>query len=118
MQINRIFYLKEKIKFSDDLKINLRKRERIKIGFNLSCFAYLTIIEILYDKTKNNFEDKKIAFTQFEKLYLANIYKNNINIREKALDICELFLKSQYISTDDKNKIKKYLVRIKNENRF
>ena len=30
MQINRIFYLKEKIKFSDDLKINLRKRERIK----------------------------------------------------------------------------------------
>ena len=48
MQINRIFYLKEKIKFSDDLKINLRKRERIKNGFNLSCFAYLTIIEILY----------------------------------------------------------------------
>ena len=117
MQINRIFYLKEKIKFSDDLKINLRKRERIKNGFNLSCFAYLTIIEILYDKTKNNFEDKKIAFTQFEKLYLANICKKNINIREKALDICELFLKSQYISTDDKNK-KKYLVGIKNENRF
>ena len=39
MQINRIFYLKEKIKFSDDLKINLRKRERIKNGFNFANLA-------------------------------------------------------------------------------
>lgn len=76
--------------------------------------SFWHIIEILYDKTKNNFEDKRIVFSQFEKLYLANICKSNINIRETALNICELFLKSEFISIDDKNKIKKYLERIQN----
>ena len=108
-QINRIFYFKEKVLFSDDPKVNHRRKEQIKDGFNLSCFAYLSIIEILLNKTQNTINDKKIAFTQFEKLFLNNQCKNNLKNREKALYICNLFLQNEYISFEDKRKMDIYL---------
>jgi len=108
-QINRIFYMKEKVMFSDNEKINYRRREQLNYGFNLSCFAYLSIIEILFNKTENTIEDKKIVFTQFEKLFLNNQCKSNLKNREKALSICELFLQSEYISFEDKRKINIFL---------
>ena len=95
--LNRIFYLKEKITFGDNPKINYRKREKLKDFFNLSCFAYLNIIEILFNKTKNTFEDKKIVFSLFENLYLNNLCRKNTKHKEKALIICDLFIKSEYI---------------------
>ena len=108
-QINRIFYIKEKITFTDDPKNNHRKREKLKGGFNLSCFSFLNIIEILFDKTKNSIEDKKIALNLLEKLYFNHQCKSNIKYRDKALNICDLFIKSEYISILNKEKIKKYM---------
>ena len=111
-QIDNIFYMKEKIIFTDIPKVNYRKKEKLKNGFNLSCFAYLNIIEILYDKTNNTNEDKKIPFNLFDKLILKNQCKNNMKIREQALKICELFLNNEYISSKDKEKIKIFFKQI------
>ena len=104
-KIDRIFYLKEKVIFSDDSKKNHRKNERLKEGFNYLCFAYLNYIQFLFDKTKNTVEDKKIAFSQLEKLYLDNLCKSNPNYKKMALNIIDLFLNSEYISLADKKKL-------------
>ena len=108
-KIDRIFYLKEKVIFSDDSKKNHRKNERLKEGFNYLCFAYLNYIQFLLDKTKNTVEDKKIAFSQLEKLYLDNLCKSNPNYKKMALNIIDLFLNSEYISLADKKKIRIFL---------
>jgi glycosyltransferase involved in cell wall biosynthesis len=108
-KINRIFYVKQKIIFSDDEKINHRKQERIVNGFNLSCFASLYYIEILFYHTSDTFEDKKIVFSQFEKLFLQHQCRSNTKNHEKAVKICNLFLENQYISLEDKRKIRNYL---------
>jgi glycosyltransferase involved in cell wall biosynthesis len=108
-KIDRIFYLKEKVIFSDDSKKNHRKNERLKEGFNYLCFAYLNYIQFLFDKTKNTVEDKKIAFSQLEKLYLDNLCKSNPNYKKMALNIIDLFLNSEYISLADKKKIRIFL---------
>lgn len=108
-KIDRIFYLKEKVIFSDDSKKNHRKNERLKEGFNYLCFAYLNYIQFLFDKTKNTVEDKKIAFSQLEKFYLDNLCKSNPNYKKMALNIIDLFLNSEYISLADKKKIRIFL---------
>ena len=108
-KINRIFYVKQKIIFSDDNKINHRKQERLVNGFNLSCFASLYYIEILFYHTLNTLEDKKIVFSQFEKLFLLHQCRSNTQNHEKALQLCNLFLENQYISLDDKRKIRSFL---------
>ena len=108
-KIDRIFYLKEKVIFSDDSKKNHRKNERLKEGFNYLCFAYLNYIQFLFDKTKNTVEDKKIAFSQLEKLYLDNLCKSNPNHKKMALNIIDLFLNSEYISLADKKKNRIFL---------
>ena len=108
-KIDRIFYLKEKVIFSDDSKKNHRKNERLKEGFNYLCFAYLNYIQFLFDKAKNTVEDKKIAFSQLEKLYLDNLCKSNPNYKKMALNIIDLFLNSEYISLADKKKIRIFL---------
>ena len=108
-KIDRIFYLKEKVIFSDDSKKNHRKNERLKEGFNYLCFAYLNYIQFLFDKSKNTVEDKKIAFSQLEKLYLDNLCKSNPNYKKMALNIIDLFLNSEYISLADKKKIRIFL---------
>ena len=108
-KINRIFYVRQKIIFSDDEKINHRKQERIVNGFNLSCFASLYYIEILFYHTSDTFEDKKIVFSQFEKLFLQHQCRSNTKNHEKGVKICNLFLENQYISLEDKRKIRNYL---------
>ena len=108
-KIDRIFYLKEKVIFSDDSKKNHRKNERLKEGFNYLCFAYLNYIQFLFDKTKNTVEDKKIAFSQLEKLYLDNLCKSNPNYKKLALNIIDLVWNSEYISLADKKKIRIFL---------
>ena len=101
--------MKQKIIFSDDNKINHRKQERLVNGFNLSCFASLYYIEILFYHTLNTLEDKKIVFSQFEKLFLLHQCRSNTQNHEKALQLCNLFLENQYISLDDKRKIRNFL---------
>ena len=108
-KINRIFYVKQKIIFTDDSKVNHRKQERIINGFNLSCFASLYYIEILFYHTSDTFEDKKIVFSQFEKLFLQHQCRSNVKNHEKGVQICNLFLENQYISFEDKRKIRNYL---------
>ena len=108
-KINRIFYVKSKIIFSKDEKISYRKQKRIINGFNLSCFAYLNFVEILFYQTSNTFEDKKIAFSQYEKLFLNHQCRSNIENQEKAVNIGNLFLESQYITYEDKRKIRNIL---------
>ena len=108
-KINRIFYVKSKIIFSKDEKISYRKQKRIINGFNLSCFAYLNFVEILFYHTSNTFEDKKIAFSQYEKLFLNHQCRSNIENQEKAVNIGNLFLENQYITYEDKRKIRNIL---------
>lgn len=108
-KINRILYVKQKIIFTDDSKVNHRKQERIINGFNLSCFASLYYIEILFYHTSDTFEDKKIVFSQFEKLFLQHQCRSNAKNHEKGVQICNLFLENQYISFEDKRKIRNYL---------
>ena len=117
-KIDRIFYVKEKLIFSKEEKLNYRKRERLKDGFNLSCFALLNYIEILFNKTKNTTDDKKIAFSQFEQLYISNQCKSNIDNKEKALELCNIFLESEYISFEDKRKIRYFLKQFEQQQHF
>ena len=108
-RINRIFYVVMRSHYNHEPKSEYRNKEKMKNRENLACFAYLNYIEIMYYKTHDTIEDKKIAFYNIERWLLNNHCKNNMENREKAINICKIFLESKYIEEKDKNKIKNFL---------
>ena len=111
-QISRIFYVIVITKFIHNPKVDYRREEKFKDRYNDICGANLNYVEILFEKTKNTIEDKKIPFSQFQTLYMDNECQNNIEFKKKGMDLCNLFLESGYIEEKDKNKIKDFMDRI------
>ena len=111
-QISRIFYVIVITKFIHNPKVDYRREEKFKDRYNDICGANLNYVEILFEKTKNTIEDKKIPFSQFQTLYMDNECQNNIEFKKKGMDLCNLFLESSYIEEKDKNKIKDFMDRI------
>ena len=113
--INRIFYMIVVTKFLHGPKVEYRRKEKNINRDNLACRAYLIFIEIIFDKTENNVEDKKIPFSQLETWYFNNECKYNKFVREMGIQLCKKFLSSVYIEEKDKDKIKSFLVRIESQ---
>ena len=108
-KINRMFYIVVYLRSSTDPKIIYRRKEKNKDVYNLKCNAYLVFIEVIFDKTENNKDDKKIAFEQLAIWYLHNECKNNLIIKERGIEICKKFLDCPFIDENDKNEIKNFL---------
>ena len=107
--IDRIFYILYEGWPKDDEKIRKRnqiKRDNVKLK---SCFSRLNFLEIIFKNTDNTFEDKKIAFSQLEFWYLNSYCKEFKETREKAFETFKIFLGSEFIKEEDKNKIKLFM---------
>ena len=112
-QIDRIFYMIVVTKFNHEPKVEYRRKEKNKDRGYLRCQSYLNFVEIIFDKTKDTFEDKKIPFSQFKNYYLNNECVNSKAIREKGVKLCNLFLDCKFISDRDKSEIKNFLFKMK-----
>ena len=75
----------------------------------MKCISILNYIEILFKNTKNTVNDKKIAFSRLEEIYLKNFCRNNKETRNKAIKVFELFLENEYVSENDKKKIRDFI---------
>ena len=69
--VNRIFYIYCPNRVEND-KIKFKNKIKNENKFKLMCISYLNFLEVLFKNTKNTFDDKKIAFSQLEYLYLNN----------------------------------------------
>lgn len=58
--------------------------------------------------------DKKIPSLELKKYFLKNQCRNNKNIRERAINVLELFLRNDYIGKEIKNEILVFLNKTKN----
>ena len=90
-KINRMFYIVVYLRSSTDPKIIYRRKEKNKDVYNLKCNAYLVFIEVVFDKTENNKDDKKIAFSQLATWYLHNECKNNQLLKKEVLKFVKNF---------------------------
>ena len=114
-EINRIFYMIVVTKFLHGPKVEYRRKEKNIDRDNLACRAYLIFIEIIFDKTENNVEDKKIPFSQLETWYINKHCKYNKFVKEQGIQLCKKFLSSEYIEEKDKDKIKSFLVSLESQ---
>ena len=105
--IDRLFYVLYHSWNKND-KIKFRMEKKFENEYNIRCLSFLNFLEILFKNTKNSFDDKKIAFHELETLYLHNECRNNKNITERAIEVCKLYLDNEFVSKEDKNKIKTF----------
>ena len=61
--VDRIFYICLKTWNIKDPKVKFRTTIKMQDVKNKKCFGFLIFLEIFLEKTKNNFRDKKIAFS-------------------------------------------------------
>ena len=108
-KISGLFYIILHTWNNSDSKVKYRNQFKIENLRNKQCFSYINFLDILFKNTKNNFKDKKIAFSQLEIWYLNNHCRGNIYSRKKAIQVFKLYLNCQYISKNDKRKIKKFI---------
>ena len=83
-------------------------KEKIKEEENLKCFSFLYYSQFLVQNTINTKTDRKLAWYEINN-FLNNGCKNNLNVREEAKRIFDLFLKDEFIEEDLKNKIQNFL---------
>ena len=103
--IDRLFYVLYHSWNKND-KIKFRMEKKFENEYNIRCLSFLNFLEIFIKKTKNTFDDKKIASHELETLYLHNECRYNKNITERAIEVCKLYLDNEFVSKKDKNKIK------------
>ena len=60
-------------------------------------------------KTEDNISDKKIPSFLIKKYLLNHRCRNNSFIKNKAIDVCKLFMKNKYIDLQLKNEINEFL---------
>ena len=60
-------------------------------------------------KTDNTFEDKKFASYAMNIYLLYDSCKKDEDIKKEVNEVCQLFLKSEYIDNKFKDNINKYL---------
>ena len=107
--LNDIFYtvLAWPLEYSERLKfqttIKFRERER------KNCYSFLTAIEALLFLGEND-DDKIIAENWLSALLLNHDKcRNNTDVKNDAIRVCNLFLNNEYISSKTKNEIYLYL---------
>ena len=111
--IDRIFYIKFFGWNKNDTAVKFRLNHKYKDIKDRQCFSLLEFLEIMLNKTKNTFYDKKIAVFCFNKIFLQNLFcKNNAIYRERAKNISQLYLENKYIKDIDKYNISLYLKEI------
>ena len=59
--------------------------------------------------TNNTIRDKQIASYELERLYLNYYCGNNSYIKQKGINVCNLFLRNKYIEDSMKKKINLFL---------
>jgi len=108
--IERIFYICPTFWDNNEPKVKFRNEIKNEERHNKKCFAYLNFLDILFKNTKNTKEDKKIAFSQVKYYYLDIKYcrKNKVT-REKAISIFKLYLENEYVSDEDKKKLRDFI---------
>ena len=106
-QIKRIFYIMLQRPEKNNTKIIFSQDEKKKNREDLSCLAYIKYSEFLLLYTVI---DKKIASFELDEWFLkSNSCRNNLFVREHAINICKLFLQNEYIESDKKKKIQDFL---------
>ena len=105
-QIKRVFYImifwpNEK----NNTKIEFRNNEKQKNKENKQCLSYINYIEFILIKTNNDINDKRIASFELNEWFLKHGCRYNKYIRERAINVVELFLKNDYIEKKIKNEI-------------
>jgi len=93
-------------KYSESLKFqrNIKQSEREK----KSCYSYITFTEVLLKFTENS--DKYIAEKYFLFFFInQKKCRNNKDIKDVALKICNLYLHNEYISSKAKKEISLFL---------
>ena len=108
--IERIFYICPTFWDNNEPKVKFRNEIKNEERHNKKCFAYLNFLDILFKNTKNTKEDKKIAFSQVKYYYLDIKYcrKNKVT-REKAISVFKLYLENEYVSDEDKKKLRDFI---------
>jgi len=79
----------------------------------MQCLAYINYIEFILIKTNNEINDKRIASSELKIWFLDHKCRNNSYIRERAINVLELFLKNDYIEKEVKNEILVFLNEIR-----
>ena len=108
--IERIFYICPTFWDNNEPKVKFRNEIKNEERHNKKCFAYLNFLDILFKNTKNTKEDKKIAFSQVKYYYLDIKYcrKNKVT-REKAISVFKSYLGNEYVSDEDKKKLRDFI---------
>ena len=104
-QMNRIFHIK--IRWGYETQYHSKTKE--SQADDLFCLSYINYIEFILMKTNNTIKDKKIASFELKKWYFENKCRNNSFIKEKAKNVCKLFLKNEYIEDQMKKEIQNFL---------
>ena len=109
-QIKRIFYIMLVRPEKNNTKIIFSQDEKKKNREDFSCLSYIKYSEFLLLYTNNTVIDKKIASFELDEWFLkSNSCRNNLFVREHAINICNLFLQNKYIESDKKKKIQDFL---------
>ena len=103
--IKRIFYAHIYWVNSTKETILFSKKEKNKKKIDYNCLSYINYIEFLLYRTRDTVHDKRIASYELKNWYLNHKCKNNIFIKEKAKNLCKLFLENHYIEQDVKEQI-------------
>ena len=106
--INRIFYVVLTDWDRNESKVKFRTQIKERNKDNKMCFSSLIFSELLYKNTKNNFRDKKIAFSQLDKWYIQKCRKIKVG-KDKANRVFQLYLNNEYVSKEDKKKIESFI---------
>lgn len=110
--LKEIYYIKLiwPEKYSESLKFQRTIKERERKRRN--CYSYLTFIEILILFTENS--EKFIAERSLYAWFLnQKKCRNNAEVMNDAIRVCNLFLNHEYITSDTKKLIYLYLNRTK-----
>jgi len=107
--INRIFYAHIVWRNVNNSKIIFSQKQKSLNYTNIQCLSQLNYIEFLLVNTNNTIYDKRKAFFELNKGYLNHSCKFNQYNREKALNICKLFLENKFIEEKAKNIIKGFI---------
>ena len=112
-QIKRVFYIIIRWPKESNSKIQFRIKEKQKNRENMQCLAYINYIKFILIKTNNEINDKRIASSELKIWFLDHKCRNNSYIRERAINVLELFLKNDYIEKEVKNEILVFLNEIR-----
>ena len=90
------------------MKVKNEEREK------RNCLSYITFIEVLFKFTEDNKIDKKLAENNFLGWVIRNKKcQNPKDIKNYAINACNLYLNNKYISNNGKKLITSYLNKIK-----